>query len=59
MPETIDDKKGAPLSFRVPPDMVEMLDSLRGSLHGTTRSDVARNLIRDRLLTIYPKGKIE
>lgn len=58
MPGTKGDSETGQLSFRVPPDMLVLLDSLVGTLHGANRSDVARNLIRAHLFTIYPAGKL-
>lgn len=47
--------KTTPVTIRLAPDLVEIIDALASGIFGQSRSDVARYLIRTRLEEIVDK----
>jgi hypothetical protein len=47
-----------PVSFRLSADVLVLVDSLVGTIHGSSRTDVVRSLALDRLKEIFPTGRL-
>lgn len=52
MPKKKFDVETEAVSFRLPVDTLALIDSLVGTLYGSSRADVARSLIQDRLKAV-------
>jgi hypothetical protein len=58
MPKTTKkvDKEG--VSFRLSKDVLTLVDSLIGTIHGDTRAAVVQSLMKDQLKKIFPTGRL-
>lgn len=58
MPATKIKVETEPVSFRLSKDVLTLVDSLVGTIHGNSRTEVVRQLMLDRLKDIYPTGRL-
>lgn len=58
MPTTKVPVEKEPVSFRLSADVLALVDSLIGTIYGSTRTDVVRSLALDRLKEIFPTGRL-
>lgn len=59
MPKKVVDAKTKPVTIRLGPDVVQMLEDLVGGVYGDSRAEVGKSLIRDQLKLPHVQAMLE